>query len=184
RRDHGRPRETPPRLLIDGLPSGVADPPPAVFPPLPPGPADPEPVGLVESRVSVGQGSLLGQVVTELADPERRRDFSRLLDALLEALAQEGWVTRPERRNQGPLIEVGALNTVRRLELNHHGVHGEQQDALHHKQVVGIDGANRLDRLLEHRPQVVLVKDPWWDWKRVGFIEDVIARDPRAVLEA
>src|SRR5206468_10010372 len=123
-------REMPQRLLIDGLPSGVADPPPAVFPPLPPGPADPEPIGLVESRVSVGQGSLLGQVVTELADPERRRDFSRLLDALLEALAQEGWITRPERRGPVPPFEVYAINVVRRLGCIHFGLHGERHDSL------------------------------------------------------
>ena len=68
--------------------------------------------------------------------------------------------------------------------MDHDGVHGEQQNALDDEQVVGIHGADRLDRLLEQRPEIVLVEDSWWDRQRMGFVEDVIARDPRRVLEA
>ena len=184
RRDHIRPRQMTQRVLIDGVPLRVANPPPAVFPPLPPGPADPQPVGLVEGRVGVGQCARLGQVVTELADPERRRDFRRLFDPLLNALVQEGRVTRPEGRDQRALVEVRAVDQIGSLEVNHDGVHREQQDAFDDEQVVRIHGADRLDRFLEHRPEVVLVEDAGWDRQRMGFVEDVVARDPGVVFEA
>src|SRR5438445_13692155 len=161
--DHIWPRQVTQRRRIDRLPLRVANPPPPVFPPLPPGPADAQSIRLVERRVRVGQGAVLRQVVTELAHPQWRRDLCRLCYPLLNALPKEGRITVPEGRDQRSLVEVRPVNEIRGLQVDHDGVHGEQQDALDDEEVVGIDGADRLDRLLEHWPEVKLFEDAGWD---------------------
>src|SRR5438067_1429244 len=114
----------------------------------------------------------------------RRRDLRRFLDPLLNTLVEEGRITRPEGWNQRAFVEMRAVNQIRSLEVDDDGVHGQQQDAFDKEEVIRVDGADRLDRVLEHRPQVVLVEDAGWDRQRMGFVEDVVARDPGVVFEA
>src|SRR5438105_4508341 len=95
-----------------------------------------------------------GKVSAALADPQRRRRLARLLGALLEALAQEGWIAGPEWRDQGAFVEVGPVDDVRRVEVDDDGIQGQQEDALDEEKVVRIHRPDRLDRVLEHRPQI------------------------------
>src|SRR5260370_41759186 len=125
--------------------------PPPAPPPLPPGPADPEIVRLIEGRADIGGRPRRAQIVANLSDPERRRYLGGLLDALLKPLPEKGRIAIPVGWDQGALVDVRAIDEVRRLEMADRRVHGEQQDPLDEEHVTRIDAADRLACLLEHR---------------------------------
>src|SRR5438105_4325355 len=133
--------------------------PPAALPPLPPGPADAEIVGLIERRVNVGRRSRRAQIVAKLAHPERCRYLGSLLGALLKSRPEKCGIAAPVGRDQGALVDVCAVDEVRRFELDDRRVHVEQQDALDEEQVIRVDPADRLDRLFEHRKEIELLED-------------------------
>src|SRR2546425_2523589 len=174
RRDDVGTGEVVQHVLVDRVTGAVHYAPPAALAPLPPGPADPEIVGLVKGRVDIRGGTRRAQIVAKLADPERRRHLGGLLDTLLKPRPEKRRIAVPVGWDEGSLVDVCAVNEVRRFEVEDRRVHGEQQDALDEEQVIRVDAADRLDRLFEHRKEVELLEDAGWDRQRMRLVEDVV----------